>query len=314
MSMVTVSAPGKVILFGEHAVVYGRPSLVSAIDRRIYVSLETRDDNKIAISSNAEPRDLSFPVGELRTADGFPYIRKAVELAFERTGRESGLDIEISSEIPPASGLGSSASVSVATIMAVCGALGTEISKEELAKLGHRVEFEVQGAASPTDTAVTTFGGVLFVEPEKEEHQRIDVSLPLVVGYTGIERSTGALVENVRALKEKSPEIVDPIIENIGRITVEAKYRIENGEDIGELMNTNHGLLVELGVSSPELDSLVKAALDAGARGAKITGAGGGGCMIAYAPDSREAVANAIEKLGFRAFDSATTSEGVAVE
>lgn len=314
MRMVAVSAPGKVILFGEHAVVYGKPSLVSAIDKRIYVNLEVRGDNKITINSNAEPHDLVLFTEELGSAEGFPYIRKAVELAFKHARKTSGLDIEVSSEIPPASGLGSSASVSVATIMAVCEALGQEISKEELAKLGHRVELEVQGAASPTDTAVTTFGGVLFIEPEKEEHQRIDVSIPLVVGYTGIERSTGELVESVRTLKDKSPEIINPIIDDIGRITVEAKHRIENGEDIGELMNKNHELLVALGVSNSELDTLVKAALGAGASGAKITGAGGGGCMIAYAPDSIEAVANAIESRGFKAFESAVTSEGVRGE
>lgn len=312
--MVGVSAPGKVILFGEHAVVYGKPSLAGAIDKRTHVNLEARDDSVISIESNAKPHSLSFSVDDVASVEGFPYVRKAIELSFERIGKKSGLDIKISSDFAPASGLGSSASVSVATILAVHDALGSEISHDELAKLGHQVEFEVQGAASPTDTAIATFGGILFIEPDKGEHERIDAQLPLVVGCTGIERSTKALVANVRALREKSPDIVDSAIGSIEKITREAKEKIEKGEDIGELMNMNHGLLMALGVSNFKLDNLVYAARDAGAQGAKLTGAGGGGCMIAYAPDKEALVAEAIENCGCAAFESAITGGGVRVE
>jgi mevalonate kinase len=268
------------------------------------VNLETRDDDKISIKSNAEPYNLTFSMGELGSVEGFPYIRKAIELAFENIGKKSGLDIGISSEVPPASGLGSSASVSIAAILAIHEALGSTISKDELAKIGHKVEFEVQGAASPTDTAIATFGGILFIEPDKKEYERLDAQLPLVIGYTGIERSTKVLIEDVKALRDKFPEIIDSITDNIDKITREAKHRIENSEDIGELMSINHGLLAALGVSNFKLDSLVYAALEAGAKGAKLTGAGGGGCMIAYVPDNGDAVAEAIEKCDCVAFDS----------
>lgn len=312
--MVRVSAPGKIILFGEHAVVYGKPSLVGAIDKRTYVDLELRSDDEISIKSNAEPFSLSFQYGESAPGSDFPYIKKAIELAFERIGKKSGLDVKISSDFPPASGLGSSASVSVATILAIHEALDCKISMEELAELGHKVELEVQGAASPTDTAISTFGGVLLIEPEKKEYQRIEAQFPLVIGCTGIERSTKVLVENVKALKETFPKIVDLIIENIDEITREAKKRIEEGKELGELMNINHGLLVALGVSNILLDGLVYAARDAGAKGAKLTGAGGGGCMIAYAPDNSGAVMDAIKKCGCDAFESVIISDGVRVE
>jgi mevalonate kinase len=312
--MVRVSAPGKVILFGEHAVVYGKPSLAGAIDKRTYVNLEARDDDIISIESDAKPHSLSFSVDDVASVEGFPYVRKAIEVAFERICKKSGLDIEISSDFPPASGLGSSASVSIAIILAIHDVLDSKISHDELAKLGHKVEFDVQGAASTTDTAIATFGGVLFIEPEKKEYQRIDTQLPLVVGYTGTERSTKVLVENVRALREKSPDIVDSTIGSIEKITREAKKELEKGGEIGELMNLNHGLLVVLEVSNFFLDRLVYAARDAGAKGAKLTGAGGGGCMIAYAPDNSKSVADAIEKCGGTAFESVITGIGVRIE
>jgi mevalonate kinase len=312
--MVNVSAPGKVILFGEHAVVYGKPSLVGAIDRRVYVNLELRDDDRVSIKSNAEPCNLAFSFDELESVEGFPYIRKAIEVAFDGIGKKSGLDIEISSDFPAASGLGSSASVSIASIKAIYEALGRDISNDGLAKLGHKVELEVQGAASPTDTAIATFGGVLFIEPGKDAFQRLDAQLPLVVGCTGIERSTKVLVENVRAMRKKSPDMIDSIMENIEKITFEAKERIEKEREIGELMDLNHGLLVSLDVSNFLLDRCVQAARDAGASGAKLTGAGGGGCMIAYVPERREEVAKAVDECGCEAFYSEISSSGVRVE
>ncbi len=314
MRMVTASAPGKIILFGEHAVVYGEPSLAGAIGKRTFVNLEKRSDGNITINSNVSPYYISFPLDELKSVKWFPYVVKAIDLSFERIGKKSGLSIEIPSEIPVASGLGSSASVSIATILAMHKAMGRNISNDELAKLGHKVEISVQGAASPTDTLIATFGGILFIEPEKQKYQRIDASIPLVVGATGIERSTKVLIENVRALKNKMPDVITPIIRNIGEITRRAKVVIEEGEDIGELMNVNHGLLSALGVSNLRLESLVFASLEAGASGAKLTGAGGGGCMIAYAPGNHKKVANAIEEYRCMAFESEITTEGARIE
>lgn len=297
--MITTSAPGKVILFGEHAVVYGEPALVCAIDKRVYVhALKVPSGLKI---TSGKSKDLR-------------YVKKAVELVFEHAGKKCGLDIKIDSELPPASGLGSSAAVSVATILAVSELLGAKLSKAEIAKLGHRAELEVQGAASPTDTAISTFGGVLFIQPKKQKYQRINAALPLVVGYTGIERSTKILVQNVRSLKEKFPEIVNPMIKDIGKITREAMRRLKSNQDIGELMDINHGLLDALGVSTEKLNKLVYAARKAGARGAKLTGAGGGGCMIAYTPKNAEKVARAIEACGCTALRAPISKEGARVE
>ncbi len=300
-SAIVASAPGKVILFGEHAVVYGEPSLVAAIDKRVRVRVE-RKRGDTRIHSN------------LRIADDFRYVKRAVELAFDFFDERCALDIDIKSEIPVAAGLGSSASVSVATILAVSKLLEMDISKNELAELGHRTELDVQGAASPTDTAIATFGGVLYIQPKKKKFTRIDASLPLIIGCTGIERSTKVLVENVRALRNKHAAVIDPLIKDIGKITREAKKRLQRGEEVGELMNVNHALLEALGVGHARLTEAVRAARNAGAKGAKLTGAGGGGCIIAYAPKNQRKVMNAIAASGCSVMKAAIAKEGARVE
>jgi len=302
--MARASAPGKVILFGEHSVVYGEPALAGAIDRRVHVAVDRRSDEELRITSTPP------------TGDDYPYVRKAVELAFEYLGWSSGLDIVITSQLPPASGLGSSAAVSVATILAVSELCGERIGKPDLARLGHNVEKEVQGAASITDSSTTTFGGVLFIKPKMNVVEEVEApsALPLVVGYTGKSSSTKELVELVRGLRERNEEIVEPIIRSMGRIAVSAKKALLEGEGIGELMNLNHGLLEALGVGTLELSRYVYAARAAGAEGAKITGAGGGGCMVAYAPDRQDEVARAIEREGGVAMKLGIDLEGARVE
>ncbi len=296
--MVTASAPGKVILFGEHAVVYGEPAIAGAIDLRIRVRAEKTAKSLKITSETKDHR----------------YVEKAVDVVFEHLGEATGLMIDISSDLPPASGLGSSAAVSVATIAAVANLLGHDLGKNEIARLGYKVELGVQGAASPTDTYTTTHGGIQYIQPRKKGFTPIQASLPLVVGYTGIERSTKELVAGVRKLRDAYPELVSPLIKNIGMVTRQARKSLEAGEDVGDLMNINHGLLEALGVSNDALSRLVHASREAGARGAKLTGAGGGGCMIAYTPGRYRDVINAIEGCGSTAMKAAISAEGVRLE
>lgn len=298
MVAVTVSAPGKVILFGEHAVVYGEPAIAGAIDRRIFVEAEKSGEG---LRIHSETRDHR-------------YVEASVELMFDHLGESSGLVLKIKSELPLAAGLGSSAAVSVATLKAVAEVMGAELGKKEIAGLGHKVELRVQGAASPTDTYTSTYGGIQFIQPDKQSFTPIKAELPLVIGCTGIERSTKDLVARVKRLKDTYPELVSPIIANIGRLTWQAKRCLETGEDVGDLMNINHGLLEALGVSNDALSKLVHASREAGARGAKLTGAGGGGCMIAYSPDKIREVMEAIKRSGFTALQAPIAREGVRVE
>ena len=141
--------------------------------------------------------------------------------------------------------------------------------------------------------------------------------IPLVIGDTGVERSTGGLVAMVRKRREQYPSIIDPIIETGGEIALRAVEALETGDlnTLGDLMNLNHALLCAIGVSNEPLERLVYAARDAGAYGAKLTGAGGGGCMIALAvPEKLKDVAEAIERVGGEAFVTRKTMEGVRIE
>ncbi len=309
--MVVVSSPAKIILFGEHAVVYGTPAIAMAIERRVYVRARKIPEKKLLILTGK--RKVSFPLKKLTSDGEFRYVKKAVEIALEELP-DSGIELKITSKIPRAAGLGSSAAISVAVLKSVYELHGKEISQEELARLGHRVELEVQGVASPTDTATSAMGGVLLIKPGKGvEKIKLAKEIPVVVGCTGVKRSTARVVANVRELRERHSPVVDEIIKTIGRLVEEAKEALESGDlkTLGELMNINHGLLEALGVSHISLARRVYAARSAGALGAKLTGAGAGGCMIALANDNIEKVKKA---LGKNSFVTSTAMIGAKVE
>jgi mevalonate kinase len=229
----------------------------------------------------------------------------------------SDLRIKIESDIPPASGLGSSAAIVVATLAALSHHLGLGLSIDEIALQSHRIEKTVQqGLGSPTDTALATYGGYLLVSDGVKR-----ISLPemeMAVGYTKRPHDTRAEVEKVQSLCRRYPEVIGPIFQAIGNITSRAVPLIKEQrlEELGRIMNINHGLLEALGVGTRELSDLVYAARGAGgALGAKITGAGGGGCMIALSsPGNRIALVTAISQACGRAFLVRTGCDGVRLE
>jgi len=293
----TCSAPGKIYLFGEHAVVYGEPAIACAVELRTRVSAKHSDS--ITISSAIGNTGLDFEL--------HPYVSKAVEKL--GSPKES---IEITSEIPVGSGLGSSAAVTIATLAAINIEFRLGYKKEELAGMGHEIEKEVQGAASPTDTFVSTFGGMVEI-PSRKRLNLLDCGI--VIGNTNkgaSPKKTAKLVKQVAQLKEEYPEMINPIIKAIGSFAEKGRNLVSKKDytSLGKLMNVNHGLLDALGVSTPELSALVYAARNAGAYGAKLTGAGGGGCMVALT-DSPHVVAKAIEKAGGQAIITRFTEKGV---
>jgi mevalonate kinase len=313
---VTASAPCKAILFGEHAVVYGKPAIAVAVDRRARVTIREGSGNNISVKipeldihGFINP-DNGLITHSVRGEDGIlEYIRSALfkaNLCHE-------LEIEVSLEVPIGSGLGSSAAITVATLAAATRHQQLEPSLEDLALMAHQVEFEVQGAASPLDTAVSTFGGIIYLSSQKEIVPLEPVmKIPLVVGCTSQQGHTGRLIEGVRRLREAYPHILDPILESMENIVHEAREALLRGEEkrIGELMNINQGLLDALGVNTWDLSRLVYLARSAGALGSKITGAGGGGSMIAYCPGRTNEVLKTLKKVE-DAFEVGISSKGV---
>ncbi|WP_370575227.1 mevalonate kinase [Methanomethylovorans sp.] len=303
MQTITCSAPGKIYLFGEHAVVYGESAICCAVDLRTQVRADISDT--IHISSVLGDTGLDY--------DKYPYVSAVIENMSEIADIK-GINLRIDSNIPVGSGLGSSAAVTIATIQALNLLFGCGLGLEDIATLGHNIERTIQGAASPTDTYVSTMGGVVMV-PLKKKLNTIDCGI--VIGNTGKFSSTRQLVSNVALLKKHYPQIIDPILSTIGRISITGEELVikKEYEAIGRLMNINQGLLDAIGVSGPELSNLIYAARSTGAYSAKITGAGGGGCMVALThPSESKQIASAITQAGGEAIITRVTENGVKVE
>ncbi len=339
--MPTSSAPGKVYLFGEHAVVYGEPAVPCAIERRARVTVESRADGRVRIEAadlslsgftvewngtTDDRPDLDAPPGLVEAA--MSYIEEAVAQARDAADApDAGFDVTVESDIPLGAGLGSSAAVVVAGIDAATRALGGELGREELADRGYRAEYTVQdGEASRADTFCSTMGGAVRVEGD--DCRTLDApALPFVIGYDGGAGDTGELVAGVRALREEYEFAADTVA-SIGDITRRGE-RLLTGPDptgsssgadeellgaLGKLMDFDHGLLSALGVSSRSLDAMVWAAREAGAYGAKLTGAGGGGCIVALDPTHETRTALSYAPECEEAFRAELSTDGIRRE
>ncbi|HDD70226.1 MAG TPA: mevalonate kinase [Candidatus Bathyarchaeota archaeon] len=323
---VVASAPAKVILFGEHFVVYGEPAIVLAIDKRAYAKVELRQDKQLHIHSKNLNLTAHYENGILKIEHGnekeaklkFKPVKMAVDKVLEKYGKQVGLNIEIESKVPVAAGLGSSAAVAASVTAAVGALLKVEMPKENVFRITYEAEKVVHGTPSGIDPAISTFGGALLFQKDTGfKSLDVKMEIPLVVGNTGVARSTRFQVEKVRNLKEKYPQVATPIFLAAREIVLRAvdAFKDNDLETLGELMNINHALLYGLGVSDESLERLINAARKAGALGAKLTGAGGGGCMIALARNENlESVLEAIQRAGGTPFIARKTDEGVKIE
>lgn len=302
-------SPGQIFLFGEHAVVYGEPALATAIDAFTTVEAEEERNPRIQIQSKGVGSMEGIIVNENGNwsikdrkgdVEALRFVSKSIELVFDYYSRATGLTLRIDSDIPTGSGLGSSSAVTTATVAAVSSVLGEKLSHKQIAEIAYSSELEVQGAASRTGVNVATFGGFLRVEEDKFKEIKNLPELSVTIGYTGIYGDTGSLVGEVRKLRKTRPEITDTIIETIGEITDIGIDTLRGGnmKKFGVLINANQNLLEALGVSSPEIRGLIKATRNSGAIGAKLTGAGGGGCMIAITPKDSDNIAKVIQENG----------------
>ncbi len=280
--MTKASAFGKIILFGEHAVVYGRPALAVPVTQ-VYTDVEVSDSRLEGIWIDAPAVHLH---AELKTLPSEHPIASTVNNLFflYRVDPYPNLSIKITSTIPVASGLGSGAAVTVALTRALASHLRHSMKDEDVNAFAYEIEKIHHGTPSGIDNTVITYAKpVYFVKGKMIETFKVGQPFTFVIGDTGVPAPTNESVGDVRQLWLNDPARLDKIFDQIGDVSFSARCAIEAGmyDWLGELMNKNHTLLQELTVSSPELDRLVDAARSAGALGAKLSGGGRGGNMIA---------------------------------
>lgn len=313
--MTHASAPGKIILFGEHAVVYGRPALAVPVTQ-VHADVEVTASSRPGIWIHAPDVNLH---AELNTLPSDHPIASVIHnfLFACRVSPFPSLEISITSTIPVASGLGSGAAVTVALLRALSSMLHFPLSNEEINHFTYEIEKLHHGTPSGIDNTVVTYARpVYFIRrlPLSTNGERrtggegnlietftVGAPFTLVIADTGVPAPTKESVGDVRKLWEADKNKWEKVFDEIGRIADQARDCVERGKtkELGNLMNLNHALLQQLTVSSPELDSLVESARRSGASGAKLSGGGRGGNMIALVEKERAAqVAEALLSAG----------------
>ena len=292
-------ACGKVILLGEHAVVYGVPAIAAGIDRGARAT---------AVRIASGPSSLFVRGWEIRVTEDAPNHDLARALAAvldvaRQDDPNAHFAIEAEADLPPGGGLGCSAAIGVA----VARALDPDATDAKIAECAMAWERVFHGNPSGIDAAVAASGGCMFFEKSSAlEPVRVRGALTLCVGGTGIASSTKSMVQAVARLRERRPEVVEKAFEGIRTLVVNARLAIEAGDRfaLGRLMDLNQMLLSGLFVSSQEIERMCDLARKAGAMGAKLTGAGGGGSVIALVPNGAvaEKVIEAWRGEGFHGF------------
>ncbi len=289
-------------MFGEHAVVYGRPALAVPVTE-VQATAHVREYPGSGVTVRA--RDLDQ---ELRLVDApadHP-LAAIVRLTLQRLSvAEPDWHITVSSTIPMAGGLGSGAAVSTAIVRALAAACGHgSLPAEQISQLVYEVERLHHGTPSGIDNTVIAFEQpVYFVRGEPPVRFHVARPFMLLIADSGVASPTRVAVADVRHGWERAPQRYEMLFDEIARVVDGAHAAIIGGTTgvLGPLMNVNQELLAQLGVSSPEIDRLVLAALQAGASGAKLSGAGRGGNVIATAiPEKVNTVAAALEAAGAR--------------
>jgi len=301
-------------------VVFGKPAIAMAINMRSTSRAERIAGAFIDITSE------NLGAGGVFSGEGFQLregpddadriltpLHMAADSCLTKLHANGGVRLRVSSKIPMSVGLGSSASTSVATIYAI-SKLFRPLSKRAVKELASGSEGFAHGHPSGIDQTICTYGGMIVYTRERGFRRLRAKPLRLVVGNTGIRRSTGELVGKVANFFSGNPQRGSALAQSAGKLVKEAIASIRKRDwgRLGELMNSNQALLEEVGVSTPELERLVTTALDVGALGAKLTGGGGGGCMIALCAASEEAqVFEALRRREVGAYKVKTESWGV---
>ena len=303
MPAILASAPGKAILFGEHAVVYGRPAIAVPVTQ-VQVKVSILADplgppGRVHIQ--APDIELENDLDNLPADDPIALAVLGVMRALA-ADHLPALHLRVSSTIPVAAGLGSGAAVSVAILRALSAFLGHPLPNETVSELAFEVEKRHHGTPSGIDNTVVTYARpIFFTRGQPFEILQPAEAIILIIADSGLKSPTRLAVAGVREAWQADPDRYEALFDAIGQVSQRARQLITGGPvlALGPLMTENHHLLQQVGVSSAELDFLVETALQAGAAGAKLSGAGRGGNMIALAgAENVEKISTALARAG----------------
>jgi mevalonate kinase len=320
--IITVSAPGKLMLFGEHAVVYDRPCLVTAMDQRMKATVAVLDTPEFQLEApEVKITGYKKSLDQLGKGDipqGAKFVEIAVKNITEKYPLKSGVKVTTSSDFSSQFGFGSSSASTVCTIKALSELFDLQLSQKEIFDVAFKTILDIQGIGSGFDVAAAIYGGTIYFVTSGKIIESLPIkNIPLIIGYSGIKADTATLVKWLKEKKDTYPEIMDGIYSNIEVLVASAKTAMiaNKWETVGELMNFNQGYLDSLGVNTKKLSNMIYSAKDAGAYGAKLSGAGGGDCMITLAPEEkRKTVEDAITQAGGKVLPIAANAEGVRIE
>lgn len=321
LKSITSISPGKSILFGEHAVVYGYPAIATAISIKSYCQIEQFDQGKIIIhlrnygtffeAPNLEILRSQIPSKYQQFCAGLQHFKEHYDI------ETKNILINIESDLFPGAGLGSSASISVAMIFALNSYFQLNLEKNQINKIAYELEKIIHGTPSGIDNTVCTYGNAIFFQQGDFEFIDIKDDIPLLVTYTNVEHNTKEAIGRIRDLKTKNPNKTEKLFKKIEELTNQAKEELEKGNirRLGELMNKNQNYLTKLQISNKEINEVVRTANDNGAFGSKLTGAGLGGCVISIGQKEKlERIALKLEKKGYDSFLAKSDTKGVRIK
>lgn len=324
---ITTSAPAKLFLLGEHVVVFNGMCLVTTVDARLYLTLTPRTDQTVIIDApdvglQGWQRPLAEVLKTPSTASESAFIENGLaHFASQYPFLKTGLHIETRSEFPREYGIGSSSAVVAALLWALTALYNVAPDKEKLLKLGTQAIRRVQPRGSGADLAAALYGGTIYYENHLDgwvQPLEVENDWPLMIVYSGTKANTKHWVQHVKEYYDRWPEAVQTILTAMIALVDQGKQLLRETADwprLGELMNMQHGLLHSLGVDTPALSRIVFSAREAGAWGAKLSGAGGGDCAIILTPPDRQAAVRArLTEQGFEILDLAVHVEGARLE
>ncbi|MDE1853017.1 MAG: mevalonate kinase [Thaumarchaeota archaeon] len=296
-------APSKAIITGEHFVVHGAWALAAALPRKVKVEVEPAP---------------AFRVVSERIPGKSPELRplgRVVEEMAREFSVSPKLKVSVTSEVPAGAGLGSSASTMVALAASVSRLYSLGLGVDEIIRFSMVGEGDIHGRPSGIDPTVCAHGGaVLFRPGSKVKVVPLDSPRTLIISNSGVNRSTKTQIAQVSKAKDRYPGFFSMLADSMSELSLEAAERLRDGDmrGLGRLLTADHAALGSMGVSNGTLDGMVDLFASLGGYGAKLTGAGGGGSVVAVAPKAKEkSIVSGLTARGFETFSAKIPVEGV---